>query len=140
MSPDADPNAPLTDPADPLDPTTVPQPTDPAPIPDPDPAPTPTPTPTAAPTIGDAISAKKAAEQAEQVKKAEAAAANQAFADAQAENQRTALELKQNLGLIGATYIQAEDGSIEVYIPDGSDAGFHVIRPVAGSTPLPTPS
>lgn len=90
-------------------------------------------------TIGGVIGAKKAAAADEDQKRQEAAAADQAYADAQARNRQTTVDLKADLGLVGASYVELPEGGVEVYIPDGSEAGYHVIRPVAGSTPIPSP-
>jgi hypothetical protein len=104
------------------------------PMGDPGPAPGPR-------TIGDVIAAKKAAERDESQKKDLAAAASQAYSDAIDVNASAGGELRAGVAAIGDVYVPDESGDgIEVYIADSSTAGYHVIRPVAGTTPLPTPT
>lgn len=93
-------------------------------------------------TIGEAISAKKAAEADEQARKDELAAANQAYADAIDANEAAGEGLKVGLAAVGAAYVpdaQGGDG-VEVFLPDNSDSGYHTIRAVSGATPLPAPA
>jgi hypothetical protein len=87
-------------------------------------------------TIGDVIQQKKQAEAAEAQAKAAAEAADKAFADAQAAAITSNLQLKVGLGKVGPVFIQSTDGSVEVWMPDASDTGFHQFNPAAVSTVL----
>ncbi len=101
-------------------------------------------------TIGDVIQAKKQADQTEAQAKTTAAAADQAYTAAQAASGMAATQLKTALTVTGPVYLQNPDGSFEVWLPDASDTGFHMIKPAASSTsidltppapaPAPTPS
>jgi hypothetical protein len=96
-------------------------------------------------TIGDVIEQKKQADAAEAEAQAAAELADKAFADAQAGALTCNLQLKVGLGKVGPVFIQSTDGSVEIWMPDASDTGFHVFKPAAVSTilepdpPAPTP-
>lgn len=95
-------------------------------------------------TIGDVIQQKKQNDQAEAQAEA-AAAANQAHANARASAAAGAATLKRALARTGPAFVQNPDGSVEVYMPDATDAGFHTLNPVAVGTPVeladdPTPA
>jgi hypothetical protein len=92
-------------------------------------------------TIGAVIPQKKQAEAAEAQAKAAAEAADKAFADAQGAAISSSFQLKAGLGKVGPVFIQGTDGSVEVWMPDASDSGFHVFKPAADSTALdPAPT
>jgi hypothetical protein len=84
-------------------------------------------------TIGDVINLKKAADSAASARMAEAAAANKALADAQKADSTANAMVKAHLK--GPVFIQDDQG-VEVYLPDGSDVGFHSFRPLGADTPL----
>jgi hypothetical protein len=93
--------------------------------------------PPAAGTIGDIIAAKKSADaQAAQATDA-ARAANEALTTALTAQQQAGAGLKAGLQAIGPVFIQNGDGSFEVWIPDASDVGYNVLRPVPVTTPVP---
>jgi hypothetical protein len=88
-------------------------------------------------TIGDIIAAKKSADaQAAQATDA-ARAANEALTTALEAQQQAGAGLKAGLQAIGPVFIQNGDGSFEVWIPDASDVGYNVLRPVPVTTPVP---
>jgi outer membrane biosynthesis protein TonB len=84
-------------------------------------------------TIGDVLTFKKTAAAALAARTTEAAAANKAVADAQTVDADANAMVKTNLKV--PVFLQDAQG-VEVYLPDGSDLGFHVIRPVGAETPL----
>jgi hypothetical protein len=85
-------------------------------------------------TIGDVLNLKKAAAVALAARTAEAATASKAVADAQAADAGANTMVRENLKV--PAYLQDAQG-IEVYLPDGSEFGFHAIRPLdAANTPL----
>jgi len=90
----------------------------------------------AAPTIGDVIAAKKAADAAQAQATAAAQAANAALAQAADAQTQANATLKADLAAVGPVLMPVGQ-DFEVWIPDASDAGFHVIRPLPVSTPVP---
>jgi hypothetical protein len=92
-------------------------------------------------TIGEVIAAKDAAEADEAAKKDAAAAADQAYSDSIGVNDAIGGELKTGLAQVGDVFMpDAAGDGIRVFVHDGSDVGFHVIRPLPASTPLPVPA
>src|SRR5207302_1398438 len=87
-------------------------------------------------TIGDAIQQKKQADTTVAEAKAKAEAADQDYADAQTAAITRNFQLKVGLGKVGPVFIQSTDGSVEVWMPDASDAGFHQFKPAPVDTPL----
>jgi hypothetical protein len=87
-------------------------------------------------TIGDVIQQKKQAEATEAQARAAAEAADKALADAQAAAIASSFQLKAGLGKVGPVFIQGTDGSVEVWMPDASDTGFHQFKPTPISTTL----
>src|SRR4051794_23509238 len=85
-------------------------------------------------TIGDVIAQKKQADELEGQAEAAAEAADKSFADAQAAALASSLQVKGVLGKVGPVFIQATDGSLEVWMPDDTDTGFHVFKPAAVTT------
>jgi hypothetical protein len=124
-------------------PEPAPTPTPPAPAPAPEPMPAPEPPgPTPGPvtpvtTIGDVISAKRAADADEIAKKAAAAEADAAYAAAIEETLQANADLKTDITIIGPVYTE-DAGVIEVWMPDNSDMGFHSFKPSRADTPVPT--
>jgi hypothetical protein len=96
------------------------------PVPPTDPATTPR-------TIGDVLRLKKVADTDAATRMAEATSANKALADAQDAVATANTMVKTHLK--GPVFIQDDQG-IEVYLPDGSDLGFHSFRPLGADTPL----
>lgn len=116
---------------------------DPTPTTDPgatDPTPEPIAPPTADPgrTIGDVIGALTAAEADESAKKQAAAEADAAYAQAQDATSRASAELKDDIAVVQAAFVQDGD-AIVVYLADASEAGYHAIRPVPASTSIRKP-
>ncbi len=86
-------------------------------------------------TIGDVIQAKKQADKDSAGAKAAFEAANQALSAAQSAAENAEGQLRAALARTGPAFIEA-DGSIEIYLPDPSGAGYQVIKPVAVGTPV----
>ena len=96
-------------------------------------------------TIGDVISQKKQTDQVEAQAKAAAAVADQAYTDAQNAAHASDEQLKLALSRTGPAFVQNADGSVEVYLPDASDSGFHLFLPAGAGTvvdlsPAPAPA
>ena len=89
-------------------------------------------------TIGDVIEQKKQADAVQAQADAAAEAADKVLADAQAAAVTSNLQLKVGLDKVGPVFIQSTDGSVEIWMPDATDTGFHVLKPVADSTVLET--
>jgi len=90
-------------------------------------------------TIGDIISAKKAADAQATSAQATAKAADQAFSDAQAAQAAADATLKADLTQTGPVYVNVPNG-IEVWMPSDQPSGFLVVTPSPDSTPLANPS
>jgi hypothetical protein len=87
-------------------------------------------------TIGDMIEQKKQADALEAQAGAAAREAEKVYADAQASAITSSLQLKVGLGKVGPVFIQSTDGSVEVWMPDISDSGFHSFKPATVDIPL----
>lgn len=91
-------------------------------------------------TIGEVIANKTASLQQVASTKSAAAAADQAYADAQQADASLDAQLKADLAATGPVFVVNQDNSITVWTPDTSDAGYHFFNPAPASTPLPTPT
>jgi hypothetical protein len=87
-------------------------------------------------TIGDVI----AAELADQASKGAAAAqADDALAAANTALLEANAALASDLAALGPVFTVDSSGNVLVYFPDASAQGYHVIQPLAATTPLPPP-
>jgi hypothetical protein len=95
-------------------------------------------------TIGDAIKAKTAAEQARQEATDALAAANQTLTDATAADDHARTELATDLFEVGTVFRMNTDGTAEVYTSHSATDYNHFparpdSTPVAGGEPTPPP-
>ena len=87
-------------------------------------------------TIGAVIEQKKSSEKVAAAAQAASEAAQQAYSDAQHALAVAEAELKASLAKTGPAFLQEADGSIEVYLPEASEVGYHILKPVAVATPI----
>ena len=87
-------------------------------------------------TIGEVIHQKKQADATEAHAKATSEAAVKAYAEAQATAATLESRLKSALAKTGPVHVVDSDGKVEIWMPDVSGVGYHVINPSPVSTPV----
>lgn len=100
----------------------------------------PTDPPSGGATIGDVLKAKVGADKAADDAAKALAAAIKSEAAAKTAQDKADADVKAGLAATGPVFVVNADGSVYVWIPDASDAGFHLIQPVPASTTLPAPT